>query len=156
MSGSPVENVIPGSSDTLLSITGMGNFHFQARGLTQTLEVIQAASQLQRDVNGNLIDMSAPQFRKYQTTIEISNEVNAPPIDGFFPGMEVTVDCVCSLSYVTGTTGSPNRTVVSGSDWTEGVYTFYRPQLTMLVKSISESFDEWGNKVGWTIALEEV
>lgn len=152
----PTENILPSNSDTLLVISSFGNLLYQARGLTQTLSVIGAATQLERTINGTLIDLSAAQFRKYASKIDVPSEVNAPPLDGIFPGMEVTVQCVVSLSYVTGRAGSPNRPGVSGSMWSEGAYTFYRPELTMLIRTVETHFDEWKNVVGWTLELEEV
>lgn len=152
----PTENVLPANSDTLLMISSFGNMLYQARGLTQSLTVIGAATQLERTINGTLIDLSAAQFHKYVSKIDVPSEVNAPPLDGIFPGREVTVQCVASLAYVTGRPGSPNRPAVSGSQWTEGGYSFYRPELTMLIKTVETHFDEWKNVVGWTIELEEV
>lgn len=151
----PTENILPVNSDTLLVISSFGNLLYQARGLTQTLTVIGAATQLERTINGTLIDLSAAQFRKYASKIDVPSEVYAPPLDGFFPGREVVVQCVVSLSYVTGRLGSPERPAVSGSSWSEGAYTFYRPELTMLVRSVETHFDEWKDIVGWTIELEE-
>lgn len=150
-----LENVLPPGSDTLLTISALGNMVFQARGLSQTLEVISGASQLERTINGTLIDISAPQFRKYQSKITVPTEIYPTPIDGIFPGREVTVDCAISLAYITGSLGFPKRTVVSGSSWQENGYTFYRPQLTMLIKQVETHFDEWKNVVGWSIDLEE-
>jgi hypothetical protein len=152
----PVENVLPSGADTVLTISSFGNMLYQARGLTQTLETITAASQLERTINGNLIDVSAAQFRKYQSQISVSSEVDAPPLDGVYPGMEVTVGCAVELSYPTGKSGSPHRTEVSGSSYSQNGFTFYRPLLTMLVKDVKTNLDEWGRKVGWTVDLEEV
>lgn len=152
------ENILPANSDTILSISSFGNMLYQARGLSQTLSVIKEASQLDRTINGTLVDTSAPQFRKYQSTITIPSEVNAPPLDGIFPGMQVTVECAVGLAFLTsgGAVLSTNRPAVSGSLYQEGAYTFYRPQLEMLVKDVSTQFDEWKNIVGWTLELEEV
>jgi hypothetical protein len=150
-----LENVLPANSDTILSISSFGNMLYQARGLSQTLEVIGEASQLERTCNGTLIDLSSPLFRKYHSTITVSSEVNAPPLSGVWPGMTVTVECAASLSYVTAT-GSADRPEVSGSSWVEGAYTFFRPVLVMLIKTVETHFDEWKNIVGWTLVLEEV
>jgi hypothetical protein len=150
------ENVLPANSDTLLVISSFGNMLYQARGLSQTLEVIGAAVQMERTINGNLIDLSAPQFRKYASTINIPNDVNAPPLDGVWPGMQVTVHCAVGLAFLTGLAGAPHRTPVSGSEYVDGAYTFYRPELTMLVKKVETHFDEWKCIVGWTLELEEV
>lgn len=152
----PVENVLPAGADTVLTISGFGNMIYQARGLSQTLETIGAASQIERTINGTLIDVSAPQFRKYQSKISVPDEVDAPPLDGIYPGQTVTVGCACELAYPTGRVGSPRRPQVSGSSYSQNGYTFYRPVLTMLVKDVQMSLDEWTRKVHWTIDLEEV
>jgi hypothetical protein len=152
----PFENILPSGADTILSISSFGNLLYQARGLSQTLEVIGEATQLERTINGILLDLSAAQFRKYTTTITIPSDVDAPPLDGVWPGMTVTVDCAVGMSFPTGKAGSPERSVVSGSDYVQGDYTFYRPQLIMLVRKVESHFDEWKCIVGWTLELEEV
>lgn len=149
------ENVLPSAADTLLTISGLGDFQYQARGLTQTLSVIKQASQQARTVNGILVDVSNPLFRKYESKITCT-DVDAPPLDGLFPGMVVEVGCAASLAYLTGNPGSPYRGAVSGSTYTQGDYTFYRPVLTMMVVQPSEQFDEWKADVQWEIDLEEV
>lgn len=149
------ENVLPGGADTLLVISGMGGFQYQARGLTQTLSPIGMAAQTDRTINGVLLDISNPVFRKYSSKITCT-DVDAPPLDNLWPGMTVTVDCACSLVYETGNPGSPVRPEVSGSSYTQGYYTFYRPVLTMLVMSFSESFEEWKGDIVWELSLEEV
>lgn len=156
MSGGGFENILPANSDTILTISSFGDMLYQARGLNQTLEVISEATQLERTVNGTLTDLSAPQFRKYTSKISVPSDTDAPPLDGLFPGMMVTVQCAVGLAFLTGTPGLPNRTAVSGSEYVSGAYTFYRPELTMLVKTIETHFDEWKCVVGWTLDLEEV
>lgn len=150
------ENILPSNADTLLTISSFGNMLFQARGLSQTLEVIGEASQMERTVNGTLKDISAVQFRKYLSKITVPSEVYPTPIDGIFPGMQVTVHCAVSLAYITGSVGYPKRPQVSGSSWSENGYTFYRPVLVMLIRHIETHFDEWKNVVGWSLDLEEV
>jgi hypothetical protein len=150
------ENILPANSDTLLTISSFGNMLYQARNLNQTLEVIGEASQLERTINGTLADFSAPQFRKYSSKITIPNDVNAPPFDGVFPGMQVSVGCAVGLSFLTGLPGAPHRTPVSGSLYTDGAYTFYRPELLMLVRSLETHFDEWKAIIGSTLNLEEI
>lgn len=152
-----MDNVLPADSDTLLQISSFGNMLYQARGLTQTLEVIGEASQLERTINGDLIDLSVAQFRKYNSKITCPSDVNAPPISGVFPGMQVTVECACSLAHLTS--GGPvaaHRPAVSGSTHTEGAYTFFRPVLEMRVKSVETHFDEWKNVIGWSLEVEEI
>lgn len=150
------ENILPSSSDTLLSISSFGHMIFQARGLSQTLEPIGEATQLERTVNGTLIDLSAPQFRKYESKITVPSEVYPTPIDGIFPGQQVDVQCAVSMAFITGALGFPKRPEVSGSSWSENGYTFYRPLLTMIIRKVETHFDEWKNIVGWSIELEEV
>lgn len=146
------ENVLPSGADTLLTISSMGQFLYQARGLSQTLSPIRQSSQLARTVNAKLIDMSAEQFQQYASKITC-NDVNAPPLDSVWPGMLVTVHCAASLAYPAG--GTPGRPVVSGSSYTEGHMTFYRPVLEMRVVNFNLTFDEWRCANGWELELEE-
>src|SRR5262249_4440131 len=122
------------SDDTLLVLTGIGIPDYSARGLTQTLEPIEASASLRRTVNGALKDLSLAQFAKYKSTI-LCQDKERPAIDGVWPGHVVTVDCVAELSYPIAQ--SPSRPLVSGSARTEGAFTFYRPQLQMLVTGFS-------------------
>lgn len=151
----PFENILPTDADTLLTISVFGSLQYQARGLTQTLEPIKESMQLQRTVNGTLVDISNPIFRKYASHISCS-DVDAPPIDNLWVGMEVTVGCAVSLSYQTGNSGSPYKPEVSGSSYIQGSFTFYRPLLDMRIMSISQSFDEWKCATSWNIELEEI
>lgn len=153
----PFENILPANADTLLTISSFGNLLYQARGLSQTLSVIGEAAQQERTINGTLVDISAAQFRKYASTINSPSDVNAPPLDGVFPGMTVTVQCAVGLAYLTSGGNGPNhRPEVSGSSYVDGAYTFYRPELVMMVKAVETQFDEWKNVVGWKLDLEEV
>jgi len=138
----------------VLTLSGMGVPPYSARGASQTLEPIQAAQQLRRTINGDLIDLSRPEFRKYRWTISCADQ-QPPAVDGVWPGRVVTVDCISELSYRTSG-GAPSRPVVSGSSRTEGDYTLYRPSLTMRVVSFSQDTDEYGATVSWSLELEEV
>jgi hypothetical protein len=135
------------ANETLLVLS------YSARGLTQTLEPIQAAANNRRSINGKLKDLSQVQFRKYSSTISCADQL-APALDGIWPGQLLTVDCVAELSYKTAG-GSPSRTVVTSSSRVEGAYTYYRPRLTMRVMAYSESEDEYGRVVQWSLQLEE-
>lgn len=151
----PFENVLPPSSDTLLTITGMGGFRYQARNLTQTLAPIRQTQQIVRTINGNARDLSNPSFRKYASKISCT-DVNPPAFDGVFPGALVTVHCAVSLVYMTGNLGSPHRSPVSGSQYTEAGFSYYRPILNMIVMDLSDGFEEWKAGNAWDITLEEV
>lgn len=140
--------------ETVLTITGFGLTPYSARGVQQILDPIPQASAMRRTVNGALVDVSAPEFRKYKSVISCE-DMNVPAIDGVWPGQQVTVDCAVELSYLTSG-GTPARTVVAGSSRTEGAFTFYRPRLTMRIVTFNEALDELGAALAWQLELEEV
>lgn len=140
---------------TLLAIAEIGLPPYSARGISQTLQPIEGSGQMRRTVNGVLVDLSAAQFRKYRSTITCT-DMQHPALDGIWPGMTLTVDCVAELSYQDATDATASRTVVSGSQYTSGGFVFYRPRLTMKVVEYRVSHDEYGAEVAWTMELEEV
>ena len=139
---------------TLLTLVGVGVPPYSARGLTQTLEPIEASVQLRRTVNGALADLSYEPFRKYKSTISCQDQ-EPPAVDGVWPGQIVTVVCVAELCFVTAG-GSPARLTAEDSERVEGAFTFYRPVLTMRVTGFSVSRDEYGAAVSWQLQLEEI
>lgn len=139
---------------TLLVLTGMGVPPYSARGITQHLEPISGAAQLFRSVNGVAMDFSAPQFRKYKTSITCDDQ-QAPALNGVWPGKVVTVECVCELAYLTAG-GVPERPVVSGSERVEGDFTYYRPILDIMITAFNADNAEWAAGVAWTLEGEEV
>jgi hypothetical protein len=139
--------------DTVLVITGIGLSPFSARGVTQTYSVIDPAKNFDRTANGKLINYSPDQFKKYASTITF-NDTDTPALDGVFPGDVVVVDWVQEFSYLTAG-GSPAREVVEDSERVEGVFTFYRPRMTMLVKDVSGSTPEWDAMSPAQLDLEE-
>lgn len=126
---------------------------YSARGLTQTLAPIDGSLFQMRTVNAELVDLSVPRFRKFRSVIS-ATDVRPPSRDDVWPGLIVLVGCAYLLSYPT-IGGAPSRTPVSGSQIVEGSFTFYQPQLTMMVGKMSGSFDEWAAGYSWSIALEE-
>lgn len=140
--------------ETLLVLDGMGIPLYSGRGITQTLKPISEAANLQRDVNGSLEDVSYEPFRKYETTLTCT-DMNAPALEGIWPGMDVTIDCIVELAYLT-MTASPSRTAVTGSSRTVGNYTIYRPQLACKVTDFQTSNDEWPADVAWTLTAQEI
>jgi hypothetical protein len=142
------------SDDTLLTLSGLGVPAYSARGLTQTLEPIEASAQLRRTVNGALVDLSYEPFRKYKSAISCQDQ-EPPAVDGVWPGQVITVECVAELCFAT-TTGSPTRPAVTGSQRMDGDFTFYRPVLTMRITGFSVSRDEYGAAVSWQLQLEEI
>ncbi len=149
------EGVLPANADTLLTITGLGGFQYQARNLTQTLDPIPQIKQQVRTINAVMIDISNPAFRKYLSKITCT-DVDAPPLDNLWPGMTVTVDCAVELVYLSGNPGSPFKPESSGSSYVQGHYTHYRPRLVMMVTDLKRTFDEWKHDNGWELDLEEV
>jgi hypothetical protein len=142
-------------ADTLLVISGHGIAPYSARGLTQTLEVVSEAAVVARSVNGGLVNLSPPQFRKFRSTIACT-DVAAPALAALWPGVVVDVDCVSELTYLTSL-GSPvpDRTVAASR--TEGDYTYDRLRLTMMVVAPwTQSTDEYGASVQWQLELAEV
>jgi len=127
---------------------------WSARGLTQTLELIgnRAPDQLRRDVNGFLRDVTDFRFRKFRSTISC-RDGETPCLDDAWIGQTVQVSCALELNYQNG--GTPARTVVSGSERTQGDFIYYRPLLTMLVASIENGFQEYPALNGWSMTLEE-
>ncbi len=142
------------AADTLLVLTGVGVPSYSARGLTQTLEPIEAAAQLRRSINGDLLDLSYGPFRKYKSTISCQ-DFEPPSVDGVWPGHVVQVECVAELSYL-ASGGTPTRTAVDGSEREVDGYVFYRPILDMRVTGFSLQRDEYGATVGWQMQLEEI
>lgn len=141
------------TDSTLIVIVPFGMPPYSARGLTQTLDPINQSQQLRRTVNGELVDISAVQFQKYTSIISCS-DMDAPGLDGVWPGQLVDIDCAIELSFLTG--GAPAKNVVPGSTREADGFTFYRPRLTMRVMSYSNSKDEWGAEHQWQLTLEEV
>jgi len=134
---------------------------YAARGLTQTLEPITGlgaggaalGTWLRRDLRANLLDLSNPILRKYESVISC-RDTETPCLDGAWIGLEVLVSCVVELNYLTGMT--PQRTPVAGSSRSEGTFTFYRPQLQMRVASIKNNFQEYQAAYAWQIQLAEM
>lgn len=150
------------TSGTLLVLTPLSGWPaptlapYSARGLTQSLELIQSSGQgqwIRRDVNGVLRSIADTRFRKYKSTITCRDGVS-PALDDAWIGIEVEVQCACELSFPTG--GIPARPVVPGSTRTDSGTTFYRPQLNMLITDIKNAFAEWAATNEWSISLEEV
>lgn len=130
---------------------------YSARALRGTLRPIAMASgtdKLARTVNGTLVDISAPQFRKYMLEAN-GDDMAAPALDGLWVGMAVTVNSHVELAYLTAG-GSPGRTPVPGSVWFDGAFTYYSPQFQMLVANLEIEREEWAAKVRWSLVLEEI
>lgn len=140
---------------TLLVLSGRGLAPYSARGLTQTFDPISAATHLERAVNGELVDLSAPQFRKYRSKVSCT-DVNTPALGGVWPGTIVDVECAAEMSFKTDRPGDQEREAVIGSVRIEGDYTFYRPKMTFVFVGFSTSEQEYHRDVAWSFELEEL
>lgn len=150
------ETVLPLGSDTLLVISGIDEFLYTARGLNQTLSIIEQQKHTARTINAALRDISNPAFKKYRTEITCT-DVTPPPFDNTWSGQVVSVQCAVGLSYKTGNPGSPFKSVVPGSAYVQGLFTIYRPFFPeMMVMDMNTNFEEWKADVGWKLILEEV
>ena len=139
--------------DTILVLTGIGIPDFSARGLTETIEMIEGVGELRRTVNGASIDVTAVQFQKFKVRIETTDQ-EPPAFNGVWIGKQVTVDLVSRWSYLTSG-GSPDRTIVPGSSVVNGLFTSYRPQLICRVALFSQRTEEWAANRGWSLDLVE-
>ena len=141
---------------TVLRITGLGVVPYSTRAATQSLEPIgQAGANIYRDVNGVLRSVGGTTaFQKYRSTIS-GNDMRPIAVNGVWPGKLVTVQCIATLGYLTAT-ALPARSVVPGSSFIEGDWTFYRPELGMMVLSWSLKEAEYEGAISWSMELEEV
>jgi hypothetical protein len=155
--------VLPASGTLLVIIplsgrTGLMVTPYSARGLTQTLEQIGDASNIERDVNGMLHDISPPWMKQYTSTITCKDN-NTPIMNRAWRGLICEVHCAAELNYETPDVA--DRPMVSGSLRSEtypdgSTVWFYRPVLIMMVMDIKRNFGEWSAEQQWRIDLQEV
>lgn len=125
---------------TLLAIDGIDLGDYSVRDLTMTLEPIKQATVQDRTVNGELVDLSEPQFHdKYKALISCTDH-ESPIFVGVRPGTKVTVTCVPHL----GTRGEDT----SGNE--------QQLVLEMMVQSWQVARREWRAEDTWSLPLEEV
>lgn len=128
---------------TLLSLTVGGSnvimSDWALRGIVASLEPIAAAGQVRRDVNGNLVSLGQPQFRKYKVSLSCSDQespgfaLNTTDREEIWPGTEVQITLQPQL-------GAP-----------------YPVSLNAMVMSPGwkEQFDEYGAVNSWSLDLEQ-
>lgn len=131
----------------------MGIPPYSARGLSEKLSPAPASQQLRRTINGDLVDFSSVQFRKFQVSISGTDQ-DPPALNAVWPGTELVVDCISEVAYESST-GGPDRQEVAGSIREADGFTYYRPQLTMKVVNFQLDTDEYGAQRNWTLDLEE-
>lgn len=145
---------LPDGASTVLTIMGVGIPPYSSRGIRQTLTPISAAANLRRTINGELIDLSPVQFKKYKSSLSC-NDFQPPALDGIWPGLQITVGCIKELGFLTAG-NSPAKTVVEGSLRTDGIFSFYRPVLIGRITSFSDNFAEWEAGDEWQLEFEEI
>ncbi len=118
------------SDSTLLSITGITIPDYAIRGLTLDLQLVVADGGLRRTINGELIDLTAVQFRKYSATISCEDQ-DVPALTGIWQGQ------IVSITFIPGT----------------GIGT---ATLSMMVTNWTTSRAEWDSLTNWTIDLLEI
>lgn len=127
---------------------------YSARGAIQSMGVIGASKVQRRTVNFQLVNLALTRAQKYTSVIS-AKDIRPPSRDDVWPGKVVLVGCAYLLMYATSG-GSPSRDVVSGSQFVEGNFTFYRPLLTMMIGEPEGKFDEWQAGYDWSLPMEEV
>ena len=132
---------MPFTPPSLLSFSGDGFdlSDYSLRGATVSLEPIAQTAQVVRDVNGNALDLSDANFRKYRVTISCTDQESpgfaeiSTAAAGIWPGSLVSVTLLPHLGAVTPLV--LNMIVVS--PW-------------------RESLDEYAHDNSWELELEEV
>lgn len=104
-----------------------------------TVEPIEQAGRLQRDVNGTLVDLSLQQFRKYRATVSCTDQ-EAPILTGVWSGKVVDVTFLPEMGINEGSTGDTAGEI----------------QLSMMVVSWTINRDEPECETQWEIELEEI
>lgn len=131
---------------TLLGLSRIGGgfelSEYAARGITMTMQPADGASDIRKDVNGNLVNLKdgLTEFRKYKFTIAC-DDMDSPGFsaestgsDAVWPGDKMTLQCLPHL----GAEEQQTYTVmVMQPGW----------QVTR---------DEWGAATSWSLELEQV
>lgn len=118
-----------------LSRTGFELPEFAARGIQMTMAPIEAAAVIERDVNGNLINLSdgISAFQKYKFTLSCTDQ-ESPDFAGIWPGDTFTLTCLPDL----GSAAAASFTVM------------------LMPPGWQVSRDEWEAVTGWSMELEQV
>ncbi len=124
------------TDSTLLSITGITIPDYAIRGLTLDLQLVTASDGLRRSINGELLDLTAAQFRKYSATLSCEDQ-DVPTLTDIWQGQIVTVTCIPGVGPVNDASG--------------GTLT-----LNMMVSNWTTSRAEWDSLTNWTIELLEI
>lgn len=116
---------------TTLVISGVTLPEYACLGLVEDLGVIDQAKQNKRTVNGGLIDLSDPNFRKRTWRLSANEAIDFPDFSNLWPGALVTITTISKF----------NNSTIS---------------FTGRVMDFESSFDEWAARYDWSIDVEEV
>ncbi len=151
------------------------------RGITQTVTPIENGS-IRRTVNGELIDLTRQESRKYASAISAGdNAGTAPAFAGLWRGQTLVVECIKTIRqtvFPASLSATLIRSPVAGSvvgrdalgakvnpsSVVDRLATFpsnvvmieFRPILTMKVLSVNEDVNEYEASETWSLELEEV
>lgn len=152
-------NRIPGvnsSGSVCVLYSPMGLPFYSARDMECVLEAIKEHEQMERNLNGRLVDLSIPGlFEKYMVTLTCT-DMFAPMIGGVWQGAQVVIDCPCQISYPSSVS-TPPKPLATGTiveDDGHGTKRIY-PKLTCLIRGISQGFKEYPSKYNWSLKMEE-
>lgn len=136
---------------TQLVLSGIDLSPYSTRGLKMTLEPIDEKSQLERSINGELLDFSSDRFKKFKCSIS-GDDQRPPGLDGIYPGATVTVDAIVPV----GLNGTSARTTVGTDIDEDDGHSFTRYQLVCMVVMFSIEAAEWEAGVAWKLDLLEI
>lgn len=119
----------------MLAITGITIPDYAIRGLTLDLQLVAADGGLRRSINGELLDLTADQFRKYTATLSCEDQ-DVPTLTDIWQGQIVTITCIPGV-------GPANNT--------DGTLT-----LSMMVDTWNTSRAEWDSLTNWSINFIEI
>ena len=169
------------TNETILTLGNLVIPVGAGRGITQSLQPIDNGS-LRRTVNGNLVDLTREENRKFESQIRCT-DMATPAMAELWKGTEILVGCISILNQnvnpianavtlirdpvagsifgfeVDGTKHEPVS--VLGRDITFDVgidvaNVEFRPELNMRVVANSTSTDEYEAEEGWQIDLQEI
>lgn len=132
------------SDSTVLGLERIGGgfalTEFAARGIGMTMQPLETAAQIARDVNGNLVNLmdGFDQFKKYKGTISC-DDMDSPGFadattaaDGVWQGDKFTLTCLPHLGSEEAIT------------------------MTVMCMNWNVARDEWGAATSWSFEWEQV
>jgi hypothetical protein len=123
-----------------------------ARFVECAIEPISTSTRFERTVNGRLVDLSDPAFRKLAVNLSAADLV-VPAIGGLYVGQAATVE----IPTVIRERGAvPARQAVEGSILIGNGWVEYRPVIEAMITGLSTSETEGKAAASWSIQVEEV